>query len=384
MDILSEQGLRAIEAAEAEADPTSLGAAERLRREFPADLAAQALTQAALRRRAEGRLPHASQMFFTSDGLQQATRPRVAAWRARRFAAAGLDEVWDLGCGLGSDAMAFADAGIRVTGVEADGVTAAFATANLALVGAPPVIRGRAEDARVPEGAGVFLDPARRTARGRTWDVADFTPPWALVAEYLAGEHFTCVKLGPGLPKNLIPDGVAATWVSEGGQVVEVSLWNGLEPGPAAVVFPRGDGEPVVLRRGDSPQELPVAGVGRFVIEPDNAVIRAGLVAWTAPTHDVWLLDPQIAYLSSDTPIATPLADVFEVLEELPFDVRSLRALVGRRGLGTLEIKCRGVDLDPAELRRALRPRGAGSATIIVSRTPTGAIALLTRRVQSD
>lgn len=380
MDILSDLGRSALAAADAEKDPTSLGAGERLRQSFPPELAAQALTQVALRRRAVAKFPRASEMFLTSDGLQQATRPRVAAWRATQFAEAGVREVWDLGCGLGADAMAFQVSGIRAQGVEADDSTAAFATANLALVGGPAVIHSRAEDVELPPDAAVFLDPARRTDRGRTWRVADFTPSWRLVEGYLAGERFCCVKLGPGLPKELIPEGVAACWVSEHAQVVEVSLWNRMEPGSAAVVFPRGDGGPVILRPAAHRRELPVRDIGRFIIEPDNAVIRAGLVTDIAPEHDLWLLHDQIAYLSSDAPLDTPLGNCFEVTAVLPYDVRAMRSHVKHHGMGTLEIKCRGVDVDPAVLRRALKPKGPRTATIILVRTPTGAVAVVATR----
>ncbi|GAB3819934.1 class I SAM-dependent methyltransferase [Tessaracoccus terricola] len=381
MEILTEQGRAALARAAAEADPTSLGAAERLRREFEPALAAEALTQVALRRRAQGKFPDAEEMFLTSDGLQQATRPAVAEWRARRFADAGITEVWDLGCGLGADAMAIQQAGLMAQGVEADEQTAAFATANLALVGGPAVLQARAEDVEVPEGAGVFLDPARRNARGRTWDVADFTPPWTLVEEYLSSDHFTCVKLGPGLPKELIPDGVAATWVSERGSVAEVSLWNRLEPGYSAVVFPRDGSAPVEVRATEAPRELPVGEVGRFLIEPDNAVIRAGLVGEVAPGRDVWLLDPHLAYLSADEPLDSPLADCFEVTEALPYDQKSIRAHVKQQRIGTLEIKCRGIDVDPAALRRQLKPKGPAAATLVLSRTPNGAVAVFAHRV---
>lgn len=388
MDILSETGRAALAAAIAESDPGSLGAGERLRRAFPPELAAEALHQVALRRRATGKFPRAEEMFLTTDGLQQATRPRVAAWRARQFREAGVEEVWDLGCGLGADAMAFQAAGMRARGVEADATTAAYATANLALVGGEPVLHGLAEDAPVPAGAGVFLDPARRTDRGRTWRVEDFTPPWSLVTRHLSGPQFTCVKLGPGLPKELIPDGVAACWVSENGSVVEASLWNGIAEGRYAVVFGRATpdraaaDEPVVLRRPERPRDLGVAPVGRFVMEPDNAVIRAGLVSEIAPGHDVWLLDPHLAYLSCDEPLPPgPLATSFQVRAVLAYDLKLLRRHVREQRIGTLEIKVRGMDVDPAALRRQLRPSGPGSATILCSRTPSGAVAVVADRL---
>ncbi len=380
VDILSEQGRAALAAASLEADPGSLGAAGRLRKGFPPEIAAEALTQVALRRRARTKLPWADDMFFTSRGLEQATRHEVAAWRAAQFHAAGVQQVVDLGCGIGADSMAFLEAGVEVQAVEADAGTAALATANLALLGGEAVQVGLAEDFGVPEGAGVFLDPARRTDRGRTWRVEDFTPPWSLVLDHLASTNFCCVKMGPGLPKELIPDGVRATWVSHRGDVVEASLWNGPGPSRAAVVFPRGGGEPIEIS-ADEPRELPVKAPGRFLIEPDNAVIRARMVTEIQPEADLWLLDEHTAYLSADEPVSTPLADCFEVVDVLNYDVPLLRRYVAEHRIGTLEIKKRGIDVDPATLRKQLRPKGLNQVTLILARTPQGAKALVARRL---
>lgn len=367
----------ALEMAAAEADPDSLGAAERLRRRFPSKLAAAALTQVALRRRARGKLPMAERMFFTPDGLEQATRWVVARWRAALFVDAGVSEVWDLGCGIGVDAMALSEAGLGVHAVESDPLTAAFAQANLALVGGGEVTVGRAEDVQVPERGGIFLDPARRTARGRTWDVADLTPPWSLVEDHLRGRRVAFVKLGPGLPKQLIPEGVGAAWVSVKGDVVELMLSNALEPRARAVVFPRSETEPHVLTGGAAP--LPVAPPGRFIHEPDNAVVRAGLVADSVP--DGWLLAPGVAYVSSDSPIGGPFVTSYRVIDVLDHDVATLRRWVKQHRVGRLEIKRRAIDVDPAVLRKQLKPRGEGAATLLLARTVAGARAFVVERV---
>ncbi len=374
MDILSDDGALALEMAAAEADPDSLGAAERMRRRFPPELAAAALTQVALRRRARGKLPMADRLFFTPDGLEQTTRWVVAQWRAALFKEAGVTELWDLGCGLGVDAMAFAQAGLRVHAVEADPTTAAFATANLRELDAR-VVEGRAEDVEVPPGAGIFLDPARRTTRGRTWDVNQFTPPWSLVENHLRGDWRTAVKLGPGLPKELIPEHVAAAWVSVDGDVVEASLWNFLEAGPRAVVMRSGMVH--TLRSGADP--LPVGSLGDWVHEPDNAVIRAGLVSEAAP--DSRLLAPGVAYVTSDAPIASPFVTDFRVLEVLDYDLPILKRWVKTHRIGSLEIKRRAIDVDPAALRKQLKPRGDGSATLLLARTVDGARACVVERV---
>ncbi len=382
MDILSDQGRAALAAASLEADPASLGAASRMRKQFSPELSAAALAQVALRRKSIVKFPRGEEMFFTSDGLEQATRHQVAAWRAHKFKEAGVQEVFDLGCGMGADSMAFLEAGLRVHAVEADADTAALASANLALLGGDPARVALAEEVEVPAGAGVFLDPARRGHRGRTWQMADFSPPWSLVVQHLSSPHFTCVKMGPGLPRELIPDDVRATWVSHRGDVVEASLWNDPGPARAAVVFPRDGSKPIELSV-DRPRELPAKPPGRFIIEPDNAVIRAGMVTEIAPQMDLWLLNEHTAYLSSDEPSATPLAECFEVLEVLDFDNSVLRAYVAQHRIGTLEIKKRAIDVDPAVLRRQLRLKGPNQATLILARGSQGAVALVARRLPS-
>ncbi|NLE98470.1 MAG: class I SAM-dependent methyltransferase [Propionibacterium sp.] len=364
----------ALEAAEREPDPDSLAAGARLRRDFEPHVAAWALTQVGLRRRAAGKLERAGEMLFTSAGLEQATRSAVARWRAERFADAGVRRVWDIGCGVGSDAMAFAEAGLDVVAVDADPETAEVASHNLALVGAGPAVVARAEDLDVPAGDAVFLDPARRTVRGRTWNVADFTPPWELVLGYLESERFVAVKLGPGVPKELLPAGTQWAWVSDGGDVVEASVWNRLAPGPVAVqTRPRR-----ALASGE--RDLDVRPVGRFVGEPDGAAIRAGLVAEAVGEADAWLLDEHVAYLSGNEPIPGGWVTNFEVVDVLDYTRKALKAYVREHRIGTLEIKKRAIDVDPAELRRALKPTGANRATIIIARTQDGTKAIVARR----
>ena len=95
-------------------------------------LAAAAVTQVVLRRRATTKFgAAAARLFFTREGLEQASRPAVAAHHAERMLAAGVRRVVDLGCGIGTDAMAFARAGLEVVAVDSDPLTAEVAAANL-------------------------------------------------------------------------------------------------------------------------------------------------------------------------------------------------------------------------------------------------------------
>lgn len=370
--LTSAEALPALAAASAEQDPGSLGAAERLRRHFDPEQAAAVLSQAALRRRAVTKFgDRAAALFFTPDGLEQATRAEVAVWRAARFVAAGVREVVDLGCGLGADALAFAEAGITVRAVDADPATAILAAANL---GAEVACADAVEvaDELLADGAAVFLDPARRTASGRTWRVADFSPPWDFAVGLLDG-RFGCIKAAPGLPSALIPGGAGATWVSHHGDLVETTLWS------------HGDRRAVLLPAGEeltvSGERAPVGALGAYLYEPDPAVLRSGAIAALAAQLDARRPWDGIGYLCADHLVATPFAQAFAVEEELPFDERTLRAWVRDHQIGVVEIKCRGVDIDPAVLRRRLKPKGRGAATLVLTPTQAGVRALVVSRV---
>ena len=382
--LVGPEGAHSLAQATAETDPGSLAAAERLRRILPPDRAAAVLTQVSLRRRAVAKLgPQAGTMFLTADGLEQATRPMVAAWRAERLRSAGVVRVLDLGCGIGADALGFAAAGLQVVAVEQDEATAVLAGANLGrdvIVGDATELLDALIDDHADDHTAVFCDPARRTASGRSWRVEDLTPPWSFVQRVL-GLGINCVKLGPGVPHALIPPGVAATWVSAAGDLVELSLWSGAwEPGRAAVLLPQqtvlGEGGPL---GAEPPARRP--NVGEVLYEPDPAVIRAGLTDRLAAELGAWRVHPGIAYLVAAEGRHTPFATAFEILYVLDADEKSLRAWVRAGRIGTLEIKKRGLDLDPAALRRRLKPSGAASATLVITPTPDGARALVVRRL---
>ena len=377
-------------AAEAEADPGSLGAGTRLRARFGSDVAAAALTQVTLRRRARTKFGEAAAaLWFTREGLEQATRPEVADLHARRFVAAGVRRVVDLGCGIGSDAAAFVRAGLDVLAVERDPATADVARANLAAavaaaptpVAAEVVVADVADllAAGIPPEAGVFADPARRDARGRVWRAQDFSPDLTSLLALADGRRTLGLKLGPALPHALVPPEAEAEWVSDRGDVVEAGLWNG----PGSVFGRRSALLTPDLRLVGGPTGLDVRAPGAYLYEPDGAVIRAGGVGVLGERLGAGLLDPQIAYLTSDERVATPFATAFAVERVLPYDLKVLRRWVREAGVGRLEVKRRGLDLDPAQLRRDLKPRGPASATLLLSRTPTGAVALVGHRADA-
>ncbi|MFJ4836028.1 SAM-dependent methyltransferase [Streptomyces sp. NPDC088747] len=353
-------------------DPArELAVATRLRREHPADLVSAALGQARLRQRAAAKFgaADAELMFFTPNGVEQSTRTTVAAHRADRLRALGVGSVADLCSGIGGDAIALARAGIRVLAVDRDPLTVAVARANADALGLADLIEVREADVTEVDVSGfeaVFVDPGRRGGRGRIFDPEAYSPPlsWAVGAASKA--PLAALKIAPGIPHEAVPAEAEAEWISDGGDVKEAVLWFGTEPGLVRATLLPGPREV----RGRGLPDPAVRPVGRYLYEPDGAVIRAHLVAEVAEELDGGLVDETIAYVTTDQARATPYASGYEITDQLPFSVKRLKALLRERGVGVLTVKKRGSAVEPEELRRKVLPKSQGSksATVFLTR----------------
>jgi SAM-dependent methyltransferase len=368
-------GGQALAAATELAGDDPLAAATALRaRGMPPDLAAAALTQARLRARAAGKFgADAARMYFTATGLEQATRPGVAERRAARLAAAGVNTLTDLGCGIGADTIAAARAGIRVRAVDADPATAAVAAANLAVLGLADrttVECARAEEVDLAGTDAVFCDPARRTGTGRrVFDPAAFSPPWSFVASLPGRVPRTVLKLAPGIDHALLPEDAEAEWVSVDGDLVEATCWCGpLAAVPRRASLLRARWPEAVELVGSGQRKAPTGPVRRFLHDPDPAVLRAHLAAELADVLAANLADPTIGYLYTDEPARTAYARSLEVHQVLPFSRKRLRAALRAAGVGRVEIMKRGSALEPDRLRRDLRLSGDAAATVVLTR----------------
>lgn len=369
----------------------------------PAQVAA-VLAVVAARRRASTKFGAAAdRMFFTPDGLEQATRPELAARHTARFVRAGVTMVADLGCGIGSDALAFATAGVDVLAVEADPATSAFARANLAPWSNARVVTARAEQVPLPgeatgrhtDAVGVWVDPGRRVrgvadARGRSrrvFALEEMDPTWDQVCRWAEQVPATGAKLSPAFPHGRIPSGVEAHWTSWLGEVLECALWWGplaLAAGrTAAVCRPDGRGgvtEAVVTEAdaaaGSAATSLVLSGardLGSWLWEADKAVVRAG-VTGALPGRE---LTRGIGLSTGDAGVEVPWARRYAVLEAMPARPKVVRAWLRERGVGTLTLKKRGVALDPDRFRQETgRLTGDGAATFVLTTVGGAATAI--------
>lgn len=314
-----------------------------------------------LRRRAAAKLDglDVAGWLFTDEALQQATAAEVARHRARRL---GAVAVHDATCSIGTELAVLRESASAVIGSDIDEVRLAIARHNLG--GQVTVCRADALRPISRESV-VLLDPARRSGGTRRFDPRAYAPPLDAVLEVYRGRP-AVIKCAPGIDFDAVRrlgfDGEIEV-TSMKGSVREASLWSP----ELAGVRRRAS----MLDRGESvtdtdPDECAVAEPGRFIVDPDGAVVRAGLVRQYATRHGLWQLDADIAYLSGDR--VPDGVRGFEVLDRVPMREKALRHALHAHDCGPLEILVRGVDVDPDALRARLRPHGRQSLALLITR----------------
>ncbi len=388
VELLTPTGLALLDSVSIEQHDDVLSTVSRLRAAgHSPSLVAAVVSQARLRRKARRKFgPFADRMLFTAAGLEQATRLRVAALHAGRYASAGLRSVVDLGCGIGGDALALASLELAVTAVEVDEVTAAIASYNLAPFAESTVVNADAEGVDVSDFDAVFADPARRTAghseTSRITDPDDYSPSLESLWRH-ADSVPVGMKLGPGFDRDRIPSHAEAQWVSVDGDVVELGVWTGALARDgvrraALVVSDVGTHE--LTASADSDDEA-VRPLGAYLYEPDGAVIRARLIGDLARRIGAGMVSDRIAYLTSDELESTPFATAFRIVANLPLDEKTIKRELRSRRVGVLEVKKRGADIDPAVFRKRMALSGPNAATVVLTRVGGRHRALIAERV---
>lgn len=373
------RALRGIDAAPAPA------AMERLRDAHGTDAVAAAIELSIARTRAHAKFGGAAgSLWADRAGVEMASAPDVAAWKAERFRKAGARRIDDLCCGIGGDLMELARVA-EATGADLDPVRAWMASRNAGC-------DVRVADAVAEPGDAPFAhaDPARRDRGGaRRWAPEDLEPPFDAVRSAMRGRTGWAMKLGPGM--DLGPGHVAADdeveFIGERGGLLQQVLWAGaLAAHPGMRTATRVD-LGISVNGVPAPPDACAGRAGRVLLVPDPALERARLLAGAARRIRATELAPGLGILTADRAPGRDSADApwfecFEVLEELPARETTVARWLAARGAGIVTVRTRGGACDPNRWQRALRGPGDEPHVVFVLRVGDRRSAYAVRRIE--
>ena len=309
--------------------------------------------------RSSGKLP--SDWLMDADSAQQATPVEVAAYRAEFLAEQGVSSVHDITCSIGTEGL---DSPLDYFGSDLDESRVRMARHNLS---STKIFR--ADALTTTTTADVLLaDPARRAGGRRITRPEDLVPPLPEVVDKHRGKELA-IKCAPGL--DFSEWNGLVTVASVDGGVKEACLYTpGLGTGRRAVMI-RGHKLDVL---DDKETNLPEAGeIGSYLIDPDGAIVRSGLVRHYAAREGLHQIDERIAYLTGERiPEGT---SGFPFIEKVP--LKRLKSVLKSYDAGSLEILVRGVEVDPDQLRKKMKLKGKKPFAVIITRIGAHGIALL-------
>lgn len=381
-----------------ETDP--LRAVEALRKVLGPELARRAAEALALERRARRKFAGAPPSALERGALEQASRGAVARARAARFRALAPGAlVYDATCGLGADAAALIEAGMRVVCGDIDRRRVELARTNLAARGLESTCVVADARSRCVSARWLCIDPDRRASGARTKDPSRWSPTLAESLALAADCEGACIKLPAaidiGLIGSLAPPELRSLpqWVGCGGEACELALWTGAlaagsEPGAREALVLARDGAElgriVGVPSALGSQPGGIVSTIRWLADPEPAVVLAGLVGALGERLGLRALGPRCAYLGgADEPPATGLASVWRVLATSSADPRRVRAMLTALDVGQVQVLKRGHP-DPAEvLERRMRGRGSRAGHLAIARLDRGHVAFALERRES-
>ena len=231
----------------------------------------------------------------------------------------------------------------------------------------------------------VFADPDRRIGRSRpTRRLEQYVPDLDWMRGLIQTAAGGGIKLGPASNFMQKFSGCEIELVSLFGECREATVWFGRLADVEqfrATVLPSGEtisGNPL-----DSWAES-AGEPGAYILDPDPAVVRSGLIDALCGRFALQRLDPEEEYLTSDHVPDSAFVRAFEVECVLANNEKKLRQYLRSNPGHRYEIKCRRIPVNAAALQKRLPVGGNVLKVILFVRVQGKAKIVVARRVRDE
>jgi hypothetical protein len=369
-----------------------------LRKHYSAELVRAALALLDHRQRAVSKFSKADRMWFNPVGLEQATSETVAMYKAQRFSGS----VADWCCGIGMDSIALASQGCEVSSVDWQSANCIRTERNAAVFQVADRITTTAADVRTVDRSTdrVHIDPDRRSKSGqRLMRVEDCEPNLDFLLEMMRSFSGGAIKLSPAsnFGGKFIDGPIEIELISLNGECKEATIWFGDLAGehafrataikdarPASSASSAASPQVTSISADPLSAWTEVNALGKFLYDPDPAIVRAGLVDVLAEQLGMWRLDDAEEYLTSDSLVDSPFVQAFQVTHNLPNNDKEIRRAFRAGSYGQVEIKCRHIPIKAETVRKRLSLNGDAPIALIFTRQAGKARAVICQRIRGN
>lgn len=328
------------------------------------------------------KFPRANFMKFSMDSLAQASSKEVSEYRTwkMREKLGIIKKSLDIGAGIGGDTIAMAMRW-KVISVEKDSNTIDMLKHNISVYNLQQRvdfvcgdILKLLEDKSFIDMIGnvdcIFFDPSRRLGSHRTVKVEEYEPPLSLVEKLQEICPNICVKISPGVEFSYLKYDCDIEVLSLKGEVKEVILWFGKfknhkdKKSILATKLP----EKITITQIQPKPFIELDLPKKYIYEPDPAFIKAHLIEEIAQQYTLKKLNPNIAYLTSDRNIVTPVLKKYQVITYLDVNYENISKKLSEINIGKIDYKSRGIDIDLKNIHKQIKGKGKNKGLIIFTK----------------
>ena len=333
----------------------------KLREKYPDAPVNEILSQILLQNKMTNRVEHPNKMIFTPKAAEQATVWQIAKYHAEKLR--NFTEIADLCCGIGADLIYLAKGKTKIYAVDSDKTTLNYAKVNSQMAENIVFSNGKAEEFNKSVQA-IYIDPDRRYKGKRELNPDNYSPSLNQIYSLFKITKNIMIKLSPAMDyrKISLPIECSLEFVSCCGELKEILLCFGKLANKHHKKVIIVDKNVVLYSVADDVDEE--GDLSNYIIEPDPAVIKAGMIGTLAHKLGGKILRDVRTLITLNNPIKTGFGKTYKLV--WVDKLKNLNSYLKKNNVGNLVLKTRGFPIKVEEYRKKLKLKGKRKAIILI------------------